>query len=510
VSAASNNMNGQYTSTPLLEESAATTTMRDESSSPTTVLSEQEKEDNEADVTIRSCAKQATKNTKAAYRILALYKFVAAVKDEEEGETTSANTKRNANNGSDSDDSAAAVEQLKKSLESFLRLHSVRGNILLANEGVNGTVCYKNNNINEREDGNKQDDNDNMEDDDMILQYFQDQFPSIRTRLSYSPENVFFRLRIRIKSEIVTMGPVAVEHVQGNNNNDIDSSGGTCTAATTSIKTRIVNPATQPTGTYVKPGREWSDLISDPATLVIDARNDYEVALGTFQNAISPNTRSFTEFPKWLDEQLLLLQRRRSTPASCSNTDTSDALVRPPIQRVAMFCTGGIRCEKATAYCIQTMKNNKNIALSSTSTTCSSSSDQSSSSFSSLPVYHLEGGILAYLDTVPESESKWHGECFVFDSRIAVSHGLQPSTRYITKCHACRHVLSQHDITGDNALLYYEPGVSCPYCYNDGFRLERRKRYQERQHQVELSSEKGLSHMHDAKQQQQIVHADVK
>jgi UPF0176 protein len=191
-------------------------------------------------------------------------------------------------------------------------------------------------------------------------------------------------------------------------------------------------------GTYVKP-KEWNALIDDPDTIVVDTRNKYEVGIGTFKNAIDPETTSFREFPAFAKENLP------------ENTD----------KKIAMFCTGGIRCEKATAYLKeQGFKN----------------------------VFHLEGGILKYLEEVPEAESMWEGECFVFDRRVSVAHELKEGQ--YDQCHACRRPISDEDKNTDS----YVPGVSCPYCFEETTE-EQRRRFMERQKQIELSRGRGIEHI---------------
>jgi UPF0176 protein len=321
----------------------------------------------------------------AAFTILALYKFVSPQWTTEE------------------------VHEYKKRTETFLRDHLVRGAILISTEGINGTLCYPTATTNATT-ANNEDSN------DIIVRYFTGSVKDIRTRISYSPTNVFFRLRIRIKTEIVTMG--------------VD---GIC-------------PTVQ-VGEYVKPGPEWDALIQDPNTLVIDARNEYEYQVGTFRNAVNPKTQSFTELPKWLQENVL-----------------------PTTSRIAMFCTGGIRCEKATSYALQIAPN--------------------------VPVMHLEGGILAYLDTVPKDESTFDGECYVFDQRIAVTHGLVPSDTY-QACHACRHVLTPVDRQHED----YVYGVCCCYCKVE--RQDQRHRYESRQMHIQVAEKRGIPHIHDSKE---LVH----
>jgi UPF0176 protein len=214
-------------------------------------------------------------------------------------------------------------------------------------------------------------------------------------------------MRVRLKQEIVTMGVP-----------DIDP----C----------------QLVGTYVKP-EDWNALISDSATIVIDTRNDYEVDIGTFAGAINPDIKSFTELPAWLDEQL-------------------DLEAQP---RVAMFCTGGIRCEKSTALLKQA---------------------------GVTEVYHLEGGILKYLERIPESESLWQGQCFVFDERVSVGHGLAVGAYEL--CRACRYPIQETD---KKSSAYLE-GVSCPRCHNQTTDTQK-ARYAQRQLQIDLARSRGDSHL---------------
>lgn len=221
----------------------------------------------------------------------------------------------------------------------------------------------------------------------------------------------FHRMKVRLKSEIVTMG------VEG------------------------LDPARE-AGTYVEP-RDWNALIADPGTILIDTRNDYEVRIGTFARAIDPKTTSFRDFPAWFRAHRAIFESGGTPP------------------RIAMFCTGGIRCEKATAF------------LKAEGIT---------------DVRHLKGGILKYLETVPAAESLWEGECFVFDQRVAVGHGLQPGTHGL--CHACRRPVSPADMTSP----LYERGVRCPACADER-ETDQRQRYAERQRQVDLADARGEAHL---------------
>jgi UPF0176 protein len=186
---------------------------------------------------------------------------------------------------------------------------------------------------------------------------------------------------------------------------------------------------------------DWNDLISDPDTIVIDTRNDYEVACGTFKGAVDPHTTSFREFPEWF------------------RTHRDELL--DGHKKVAMFCTGGIRCEKSTSFLR------------------SEGIDE---------VYHLKGGILKYLEEVPQDESMWYGECFVFDERVSVKHGLEQGNR--TLCRACRYPLEEDQLLSPDYVI----GVSCPHCV-DNKDEEQRARYAERQRQAELSKERGVVHI---------------
>lgn len=224
---------------------------------------------------------------------------------------------------------------------------------------------------------------------------------------SYAEHPPFLRMKVRLKREIVAMG---VSEIDPN----------------------------EVVGTYVEPS-DWNDLIQDPDTIVIDTRNDYEVGIGTFEGALNPRTDSFREFPDWVKQNETL----------------------KPDAKVAMFCTGGIRCEKATAFLKQ------------------QGIDE---------VYHLKGGILKYLETVPESESLWQGECFVFDQRVSVGHGLALGS--YDMCHACRHPIDEDEKRSEK----YIPGVACPKCY-DTKSADQRRRYQERQKQMQLAKQAGIKHL---------------
>ena len=282
-------------------------------------------------------------------------------------------------------------ESLKPPILSLMERREIRGTLLLAKEGINGTVAGKQTDI------------------DALLAHLTaiDGLEGLSWKLSYDDEMPFYRSRVKLKKEIVTMG---VEDIDPNH---------------------IV-------GTYVEPG-DWNALISDPEVLVIDTRNEYEVDIGTFQGAINPHTETFREFPDYVEREL--------------NPQTH--------KKVAMFCTGGIRCEKSTAYLKQ------------------QGFDE---------VYHLKGGILKYLEEVPSSESMWQGECFVFDNRVAVDHELQPGS--FDQCHACRRPITE----ADKASNAYQKGVSCPHCI-DQQTADQRQRFMERQKQVDLAKQRGETHI---------------
>ena len=194
-------------------------------------------------------------------------------------------------------------------------------------------------------------------------------------------------------------------------------------------------------GTYVQP-EDWNALISDPDVVLVDTRNDYEVKIGTFKNAIDPKTTTFREFPKWSKENL------------DPNTN----------KKVAMFCTGGIRCEKSTAFLKE------------------QGFDE---------VYHLQGGILKYLEKVPEKDSLWQGECFVFDNRVTVDHNLEAGS--YDQCHACRMPITEQEKTLDT----YIEGISCLHCH-DQVTEEQKQRYAQRQKQVKLAKARGEAHIGSA------------
>ncbi len=269
----------------------------------------------------------------------------------------------------------------------------IKGTMLLAPEGINGTVAGRRTAI------------------EALLAWLKNdaRFRDLSHKESICHEMPFARAKVKLKAEIVTMG---VDGIDPN---------------------RIV-------GTYVEP-KDWNALICDPDVVVIDTRNDYEVEVGTFNQAINPDISTFREFPAFVDKEL--------DPA------------RTP--KVAMFCTGGIRCEKSTAYLKE----------------CGFEE-----------VYHLQGGILKYLEEVPEEDSQWRGECFVFDERVTVDHDLRRG--HYDQCHACRRPIMAEDKHSE----YYEPGVSCPRCH-DKTTPAQRARFAEREKQVRLAVSRHEAHIGD-------------
>ncbi|TPE48449.1 rhodanese-related sulfurtransferase [Maribrevibacterium harenarium] len=282
-------------------------------------------------------------------------------------------------------------QELRDPLRLLLEEQGVRGTLLLAKEGINGTVAGSREGI------------------DAMLAWLNQQpgLDNIGYKESYDDEMPFYRTKVKLKKEIVTMG------VEG-------------------IDPRKV------VGTYVKP-KDWNNLISDPEVVLIDTRNDYEYQIGTFANAVNPNTETFRQFPSYVKE----------------NLDPSKH------KKVAMFCTGGIRCEKSTAYLKE------------------QGFDE---------VYHLEGGILKYLEEVPQEESLWQGECFVFDNRVSVNHNLEKGA--YDQCHACRMPITEDEKKDPR----YEQGVSCHHCY-DKYTEEQRRRFVEREKQMQLAKERGEAHL---------------
>ncbi|MCB1856033.1 MAG: rhodanese-related sulfurtransferase [Pseudomonadales bacterium] len=293
--------------------------------------------------------------------------------------------------------------QLREPLLDRCLAAGTRGTLLLAREGINGTIAGSREAIDE------------------VLAYLRadPRLADLEHKESLDAAMPFYRMKVKLKREIVTMGVP-----------DIDPN--------------------QRVGTYVRP-RDWNRLVNDPDVLLIDTRNAYEYGIGTFRGAIDPCTTSFREFPEYV--------RTRLDPGKH--------------RKVAMFCTGGIRCEKASAFMLQ-------------------------EGFEE--VYHLQGGILKYLEEVPEEESTWQGECFVFDNRVAVNHRLEKGQ--YDQCYGCRHPITEQDKLSEK----YQKGVCCPGCY-DTLSDEQQARFRERQKQVELARERGESHVGAAPPARQQVEA---
>lgn len=273
--------------------------------------------------------------------------------------------------------------------------YNIKGTLLLAAEGINGTIAGLPDDIK------------------AVLHFlrtdalFEGKLAVLDHKESYAYEHPFYRMKVKLKKEIVTMGVPSV-----NPDNTV--------------------------GTYVKPD-DWNALIADPDVIVLDTRNDYEVHIGTFKGAINPETTTFREFPEYVAQNLDKTKHKK----------------------IAMFCTGGIRCEKASSYMLE-------------------------QGFEK--VYHLQGGILKYLETVPEETSLWKGECFVFDQRVAVKHGLEVGE--FDQCYACRMPLSPDELKSPQ----YTAGISCPHCY-DLLTEDKKKSLTERQKQVILAKKRGHAHI---------------
>jgi UPF0176 protein len=281
--------------------------------------------------------------------------------------------------------------QLQPGLLDFCLLQKLKGTLLLAEEGINGTVAGSRDGI------------------DALMAYLRadSRLADIEHKESFAENTPFYRMKVRLKKEIVTLG------VQG------------------------ISP-TRKVGTYVPP-QDWNALISDPDVVLIDTRNSYEYDIGTFRGALDPHTTTFREFPEYVNKHL--------DPAKH--------------KKVAMFCTGGIRCEKASSLMME---------------------------MGFEQVYHLQGGILKYLQHVPLEQSLWQGECFVFDQRVAVGHGLELG--HYEQCFTCRHPVSIED----KESPHFVQGVSCPHCID---KLTQKKRVSaaERQLQVELARQHGRAHI---------------
>ena len=277
------------------------------------------------------------------------------------------------------------ISLLKNELTSLATNQEIKGTILLASEGINGTICGFEIDI------------------DLLIEKIIKilQISDVNVKYSWTDKQAFRRFKARKKKEIVTIG------------------------------LNQINP-TQSVGKYIK-ASEWNEFIEDPDTVVIDTRNEYEIKIGNFAGALNPHTSSFREFPEWVDNYLKPLVEKNSS------------------LKIGMYCTGGIRCEKATSYLI-------------------------GKGFSD--VHHLEGGILKYLENVPSEKSLWDGECFVFDQRVSLDHDLLPGSHRM--CHACGLPVSPEDLKKST----YIKGVQCEGCVNK-FTDSDRERFAERQRQID-------------------------
>ena len=266
-----------------------------------------------------------------------------------------------------------------------------RGTLLLAHEGINGTIAASREGIDE------------------VLAYLRSdpRLQDLEHKESLDDHMPFYRMKVKLKKEIVTMGIAGLD-------------------------------PNQRVGTYVRP-TDWNELLSDPEVLLLDTRNDYEVGIGSFRGALDPETTTFREFPAYVRKHLDPGQHKK----------------------VAMFCTGGIRCEKASAFMLQ-------------------------EGFQE--VYHLQGGILKYLEEVPQEKSLWEGECFVFDNRVAVNHRLEKGQ--YDQCHGCRHPITEQDKKSEK----YQKGVCCPRCFGT-LSADQIASFRERQKQIELAQARGEVHV---------------
>ena len=280
-------------------------------------------------------------------------------------------------------------EELKEKLLDLCTENEIKGTILVAREGINATVAGSNDAVTK------------------LVDYLESLFTRLDIKKSCCEELPFYRMKVKVKDEIVTMG---LPHIHPD----------------------------EKTGRHLDP-EEWNRLLEDPDVLLIDTRNHYEYEIGTFPKAISPNTNSFTEFPQYIRENLSGMKD----------------------MKIAMFCTGGIRCEKASSYLLDEGFEN---------------------------VYQLQGGILQYLLNVPADENLWQGECFVFDQRVAVDANLQKGKHEL--CYACRMPVSPEDMQSDK----YQEGISCPRCF-ENLTEEKRANLAERQKQVNLAKSRNRQHI---------------
>ncbi len=302
--------------------------------------------------------------TQGAFRIAALYKFAPI----------------------------ADPANLQPDLKALCTAHSIRGTLILAEEGINGTIAGPAQGI------------------EFVLQFIREipGFADIEIKESWSDEQPFFRMKVRHKPEIVTMG-----------------------AANADPQERV--------GQYIE-AEDWNALIAEPGVVVVDTRNHYESRIGTFEGSTLPDTDSFRDFPQWIKDNEETLKNAK---------------------KIAMFCTGGIRCERATSYML-----NQGFE----------------------EVYHLHGGILKYLENIAEKDSKWTGECFVFDQRTSVKHGLIEGDWDI--CYACREPINQEH----KASEHYVKGESCPLCYHKTTD-EQKRGFRERHQQVKFAIERDEQHI---------------
>lgn len=283
-------------------------------------------------------------------------------------------------------------QSIRQPLLDICLANGVKGTLLLAAEGINGTIAGFSTDI------------------DTVLDYLgqNPRFVDLELKKSTAEQMPFLRMKVKLKKEIVTMGVPDVS-------------------------------PTKQVGTYVAP-EQWNELISDPDVIVLDTRNDYEVSIGTFKNAINPETNNFREFPAYVKKNLTAEDKNK---------------------KIAMFCTGGIRCEKASSYML-------------------------SQGFKE--VYHIKGGILKYLENIPKEKSLWQGECFVFDSRVAVKENVKQGS--YDQCYGCRYPITE----ADKGSPCYEPGICCPRCYAD-ITPEQRSRFEERHKQVQLARTRKVEHI---------------
>lgn len=289
-------------------------------------------------------------------------------------------------------------EALRGPITEFCQQQGIKGTLLLAAEGINGTLAGSPEAV------------------DALVAYlmqgnvFKNRLKGASVKFSHAQAMPFLRMKVKLKQEIVT------------------------------LRAPEANPNDQ-VGTYVKP-QDWNALLEQDGVILLDTRNDYEVDIGTFENAVDPKTASFTQFKDFVAKNL-------------------DPKVN---KKVAMFCTGGIRCEKASSYML---------------------------AHGFEEVFHLDGGILKYLEEVPQAESKWHGECFVFDERVSVGHGLEVGDYGLCRC--CRMPLAHEDFERPE----FELGVQCHHCAATKSEAER-ARARERQKQMELALDKGQAHLGSA------------